>query len=908
MSRLEELPPDERLVLVRGLLQDISNTGKTGVVDLESIKAYCGMISEPVPVRQFLEDPYYLGMKGEIYPNVMTEMMELNNGMYDEAVLTGSIGSAKSTIAILTNAYQLYRLSLYENPQSSFGLDSSSEIMFVFQSITGNLSKIVGYDRFRELIRTSPYFKENFPHRFGDEKMMRFPKRIIVRYLTGSASAAIGQNVFGGLIDEVNSMAVVKREAKDGGRASEFDQAQELYTSLARRRESRFMRRGKLPGILCLVSSNVYPGQFTDRKREEARAEREARGKSSIYLYNKRIWEVVPKDRFTGKFFKVFTGDLSDPPRIVERGEKLTKQEKKKILRVPVEFKKNFEMDIIGALRDIGGISLYATSPFFVRRDLVAKCFGKSKSIFKQDSVDLKTEMLDLQLENLVNPGEPRFVHIDLGLSVDSCGFCIGHVSKFVSPDDDDSLEMLPMIHIDGVLEIKPPKNDEINIASIREGIIYRLRNTHGVPIKYVSMDSFQSKDTLQILKARGFITGTVSVDRDDVPYTMTKAALYSGRIALPQHDLLKKELGSLEIDVDTKKIDHPPQGCFTGETRVALADGTCPMFRDLVGRDEFDVYSIDGDGVSIRPARNARVTKTTSDLVEVMLDNHQVIRCTSDHLFMTLYGDWVRAGDLTPEVPLMPLYRSVAGKGGTKGYERVWCPIRERRVLTHHLGVDCVPKGFVVHHKDHNKTNNSRDNLQVMSRRQHVAMHSRELWDSRKEAMAKGREKHYEVFGTGAQSRLMKRLWAEGKFGGSRKECAVHGCPSLSNARGLCGKHYQKARREKALPPRTSNQKNHRILSVTKVDGFEEVYDLAVPGTENFALASGVFVHNSKDVADALAGVVKGLTSLREIWIKHGVRFQNPNHYLRNTPSMTVRELDGGPDKRDFDRALSGR
>ena len=38
----------------------------------------------------------------------------------------------------------------------------------------------------------------------------------------------------------------------------------------------------------------------------------------------------------------------------------------------------------------------------------------------------------------------------------------------------------------------------------------------------------------------------------------------------------------------------------------------------------------------------------------------------------------------------------------------------------------------------------------------------------------------------------------------------------------------------------------NHRVVSVERLDERVDVYDLEVPGTHNFALASGVFVHNS--------------------------------------------------------------
>lgn len=38
----------------------------------------------------------------------------------------------------------------------------------------------------------------------------------------------------------------------------------------------------------------------------------------------------------------------------------------------------------------------------------------------------------------------------------------------------------------------------------------------------------------------------------------------------------------------------------------------------------------------------------------------------------------------------------------------------------------------------------------------------------------------------------------------------------------------------------------NHRVVSVKRLQEKEDVYDLEVPGTHNFALASGIFVHNS--------------------------------------------------------------
>ncbi|HPT73226.1 MAG TPA: hypothetical protein PLE74_13200 [Candidatus Cloacimonadota bacterium] len=44
-------------------------------------------------------------------------------------------------------------------------------------------------------------------------------------------------------------------------------------------------------------------------------------------------------------------------------------------------------------------------------------------------------------------------------------------------------------------------------------------------------------------------------------------------------------------------RIDHPYLGCFVGETRIRLLDGTCPQIKDLVGIDNFWVCSCRGNG-----------------------------------------------------------------------------------------------------------------------------------------------------------------------------------------------------------------------------------------------------------------------------------------------------------------------
>ncbi len=505
---------------------------------------------EPVGLQEFVTSPAYLNKPNELYPKVMVALLDLNNGKYQEAILTGAIGVAKTTIAVYSTAYQLYLLSCLRRTHREFGLDPSSEIVIVFQSLNERLAKAVDYARFKSLIDSSPYFREHFNYNRKIESELRFPNRIIVKPVTGDVAGAIGQNVIGGVIDEVNHMERIEKSKRslDGG---EYDQATSLYNSIARRRKSRFMRKGKLPGLLCLVSSKRYPGQFTDQKIKEAEQD------PTIYVYDKRTWEVLPEDRFSGKWFTVFIGDQARQPCILGSEESAKNQEL--LMKVPVEYRDDFERDIHEALREIGGISTMATHPYFANREAVARCFGRRRSIFNRTEIH-SDEKLRVYPKRFEDPDQPRVAHLDLAVTGDSAGLCIGYVKRFVEVKrGEETAGKMPLIHIDGALRIKPPRSGEISFERIRR-ILFRLRE-NGLNIRFVTLDSFQSRDTIQILNSQRFNASLTSVDKTPLPYDVTKSAIYEGRVLIPKDDFLLGELLALEFDAQKGKVDHPPRG-----------------------------------------------------------------------------------------------------------------------------------------------------------------------------------------------------------------------------------------------------------------------------------------------------------------------------------------------------------
>jgi hypothetical protein len=175
-------------------------------------------------------------------------------------------------------------------------------------------------------------------------------------------------------------------------------------------------------------------------------------------------------------------------------------------------------------------------------------------------SCDFETSRPLIYVDYIERPEEPRFAHVDLGLTNDSAGVAVGWVSGFTKiKRGSEHWEVLPVIEMDLVLEVKPPRNGEIEFENIRR-LFYRLREA-GMNLKWITFDTYQSRDSVQLLRQKGFRSDLVSVDTDFVPYEVTKTAFYDGRLRLQEHEKALQELVRLERDPRTGKVDHPPAG-----------------------------------------------------------------------------------------------------------------------------------------------------------------------------------------------------------------------------------------------------------------------------------------------------------------------------------------------------------
>ncbi len=145
--------------------------------------------------------------------------------------------------------------------------------------------------------------------------------------------------------------------------------------------------------------------------------------------------------------------------------------------------------------------------------------------------------------------------------------------------------------------------------------------------------------------------------------------------------------------------------GCFTGDTKVRLANGTSKTFVELVedykeGKTHF-TYSIAKNGaVKMAPIRAPRLTKKNTPIVRVTLDHGEQITCTPDHRFMLRDGTYCEAQNLKVGDSLMPLYSRLYGgeDKDLKGYEEIHNPSDNKWIFAHRLA-DSYNIEHEVHH-----------------------------------------------------------------------------------------------------------------------------------------------------------------------------------------------------------------
>lgn len=520
--------------------------------------------------------------------------------------------TGKSFLLETSICYMLVRLSYMFDPQAELDLAKGTPIYLVFQA--GNLeqAKNILFRPLYNRISASPYFQKNFPWNKDIQTELWFPNGVIVKPFSGSNDAVLGLTVVGGGITELNRMAYVTKSKK--AKTAEdmlYDQARSIYQTLIRRMVSRTMQLGKLWGKLFLDAAHEHEDDFTSQKI------REAASNEYMYVYKKCQWDAIPQERFGGDKFLVEIGDRTRRSRIINTVDEAVSTDQ--IVRIPEEYRKWFEQDVEGALRDFGGIVVTGHRPAIPFREKIEEAFTQHKKLsgvgqlFSKDKVIINDykEMFDLlinkeYIEGVLLDRKTAFAaHLDPALKHDCAGLAVGHIIGWKMLEGIRKYDprtksyrtqtegKAPIIMIDGLMQIMAPYGEEIDLEAIQNFVIYLKEILN---LEAASADGYQSAQMIQSWRKAGFITGVVSMDTSSDPYIRVKTAYKDDRLVIPFHEVYQREI--INLQYENGKFDHLSGSGHSKDVSDALA-GTVYLLETHLA------------DLSSRPARASRPTQT---------------------------------------------------------------------------------------------------------------------------------------------------------------------------------------------------------------------------------------------------------------------------------------------------------
>jgi len=580
-SALEELPQEERKV-IQTILGEVSKRGASRTLEALWSLDYD---RRPVSIDEFLDNDFYLGKVGRsIFPGWRNELRKTFDPQKhtSEWIMRGSIGSGKTSIAVISLLYKIHQLILLKNPQRYYGLIDKSPIVFGLFNIWKYLAKSTAYQYIREWTQLSRFFME-FQDK-GDAEFLKtgyikFPKSITIA-LGASAIHALGQNIFGGLLDEAD----LGRDKSVSD--EEVSQVADSYGQVRARMDSRFLQKGgSNPGILLLVSQVRGKDSFLEKHVVKMQSDPNTR------ITSFSLWE-IKSHLFGRERFKVVVGDQRSKSYIIDESVTDKVREGLQIINVPEELRSRFEYDLDAAIRDLAGVPTYGSNLFLTRRDKLFECYDLAtprSHPFTTDTVLLSIESKDetsivdsfrkelcmRQFDKSTGawtpkwyPGVDRAIHVDLSKNKDATGIamgCIGDIKEVIRYDQDERPYRTRdySIFIDFVLQIKAVRGSEIDFSKIRNFIFYL--HALGFPVKFVSYDGWQSIDSLQQSKKAGYDVKQISVDRKPDRYNYLKNTIYENRLDIYEYTIFTDEITKLQdhsLEPRIKpSIDHPMDG-----------------------------------------------------------------------------------------------------------------------------------------------------------------------------------------------------------------------------------------------------------------------------------------------------------------------------------------------------------
>jgi hypothetical protein len=554
------------------ILNELGNNGNSQLLDQLKYADYKEM---PVDIETFISNDLYLGQAWKdssgnlkIYPYWLDRLKELFPDNITTSkntfIASGARGLGKSEISAgIIIPYLIHRIMCMKNPLEFYSLKPTEKITFAFMNIKLELAEEIAIDKFQKTIQLSPWFMSKGTMTRRNNKNYWLPPEPINVIIGSDSSSVIGQPIYACFIDEISfikNMDIEKQKEK----------ALDMVDTAIGGMKTRFIHRGKNPTLLLLASSKRSEKSFMETHIKQKMASEP----ENVLIVDEAVWVVKPKGTYSDETFKVAVGnkfldslvvkDDKEVPALLQRGYK--------IIDVPIDFKPNFIDDIDRALRDYAGISSSELSKY-INGVSVQSCITKNRiNPFVKDILEIGNAPDDrLQYYNFFDISKipenirykPLYIHLDMSLTGDKTGIAGVFIKgKKVSTDGQQEKDLYYSLGFS--VAIKAPKGRQVSFEKNRNFIRW-LRN-NGFNVKRITADTFQSADLIQALQSEGFNCEILSVDRVNtdhicLPYQSFRSAIYENRIELYDSKLLINEITDLERNINTGKIDHPPNG-----------------------------------------------------------------------------------------------------------------------------------------------------------------------------------------------------------------------------------------------------------------------------------------------------------------------------------------------------------
>lgn len=577
----------------------------TDLSDFENLLNEDEFLEHPVDLDTFLSDPYYLGgLNLTVLSDTQRQIIEaisqiykkdtliklhgeeegnrLWENTYHEIVAMCGKGSGKDHSSRLGMIYTIYKLHCLRNPTEYYNKGHGTYIDLLNIAINADQARDVFFEPMKNIMTASPYFQERgFEPRKSSIQFSSCP----IRIFSGNSEAESweGLDLLLVVLDEIAAFKTDSQFQKGASQGTRLS-ASHIYDMSKNSVVSRFGEIGKC----ILLSFPRFSGDFICQRYDETLDDPAVLTiKAPTWVMNPFVTRESLEPQFQRNPVQARMRFACEPPEMTDA-----------YFRDPAAVRKSFKGNWV--MKGVG-----STGEKWVleeNEDLIPlDDEGRFKDWFK------------------CFDDHSRYIHVDLALKHDRAAICMVHSPGTRKIETEPGVyEQLPVIKMDLIHYWEAQEGQELDFSNIREFIKTLARK---FPVAMVTLDRWNSADTVQILNKRGIYCDRHSVKKND--YDTLSTALYDGRFSGYFHKILvEEELLKLQI-MPNGKIDHPEGFHDDGAQCLAAACFHASQFADMDTEIEISVLGEEDDWEALELAealeddrqRDGRVGKRRSEM-----------------------------------------------------------------------------------------------------------------------------------------------------------------------------------------------------------------------------------------------------------------------------------------------------